>query len=96
MCPNWGCRPAELKKFKVVVADECHYLKSIDTKRTKALVPAIKNAKHKLLLSGTPAVREEGGKRGGGGGRDRERERELASPTLPTTATSPTLPTTAT
>ena len=45
-----------LGAFRVVVADECHYLKSPDAKRTKALVPLIQKAKRAILLSGTPAL----------------------------------------
>ncbi|KAJ3046750.1 Swi SNF matrix associated, actin dependent regulator of chromatin, partial [Rhizophlyctis rosea] len=44
------------RKFKIVVADESHYLKSRDAKRTKTILPMLKNAKQALLLSGTPAL----------------------------------------
>lgn len=47
---------SSLKDFKVVIADESHYLKSPTTKRTLAVAPAIKNASCALLLSGTPAL----------------------------------------
>ncbi|KMV65976.1 Snf2/Rad54-like helicase [Encephalitozoon cuniculi EcunIII-L] len=40
----------------VVIADECHYLKSLQTKRTKAIVPLLQKVSRALLLSGTPAV----------------------------------------
>ncbi|ADM11682.1 Snf2/Rad54-like helicase [Encephalitozoon intestinalis ATCC 50506] len=43
-------------KAGVVIADECHYLKSMNTKRTKAIVPLLQRASRALLLSGTPAV----------------------------------------
>lgn len=41
--------------FKVVIADEAHYLKNPDAKRTETLVPIIKNCKRCILLTGTPA-----------------------------------------
>ncbi|AFN83169.1 Snf2/Rad54-like helicase [Encephalitozoon romaleae SJ-2008] len=40
----------------VVIADECHYLKSLQTKRTKAIVPLLQRVPRAVLLSGTPAV----------------------------------------
>ncbi|ORX43772.1 hypothetical protein BCR36DRAFT_303036 [Piromyces finnis] len=43
-------------KFNVVVADESHYLKNKDAKRTKIICPIIKNSKYALLLTGTPAL----------------------------------------
>ncbi|KAJ3185227.1 hypothetical protein HDU85_001277 [Gaertneriomyces sp. JEL0708] len=43
-------------RYKIVVADESHYLKSKDAKRTKSLLPLIKDSKRALLLSGTPAL----------------------------------------
>lgn len=42
--------------IKVIIADECHYLKGLNTKRTKLIVPLLQNASRVLLLSGTPAV----------------------------------------
>lgn len=42
--------------FKVCIADEAHYLKSIDSQRSKALVPLLQNAKRVILLSGTPVL----------------------------------------
>ncbi|KAK7264802.1 hypothetical protein RJT34_32413 [Clitoria ternatea] len=42
--------------FKVVIADESHYLKNAQAKRTTASLPVIKKAKYALLLSGTPAL----------------------------------------
>ncbi|KAJ3042490.1 SWI/SNF- matrix-associated actin-dependent regulator of chromatin sub A-like protein 1 [Rhizophlyctis rosea] len=38
-------------KFKIVVADESHYLKSRDAKRTKMVLPLLKHATRALLLS---------------------------------------------
>jgi SWI/SNF-related matrix-associated actin-dependent regulator 1 of chromatin subfamily A len=42
--------------FKVVIADESHYLKNGQAKRTMAIVPAVRQAKHAILLTGTPAL----------------------------------------
>eukprot|EP00051_Salpingoeca_urceolata_P006971 m.92145 g.92145 ORF g.92145 m.92145 type:complete len:714 (+) comp15062_c1_seq1:336-2477(+) len=42
--------------FKIIIADESHYLKSADAKRTKLLVPLLKTAQRALLLTGTPAL----------------------------------------
>ena len=60
-CPHIATIPppqASLVKrnFKVVIADECHYLKNPRAARTKALVPIIKNAIVAILISGTPAL----------------------------------------
>ena len=46
----------EQARFRIVVADESHYVKDGKAKRTKALVPILKRAKRCLLLSGTPAL----------------------------------------
>ncbi|KAJ3272237.1 hypothetical protein HK104_004523, partial [Borealophlyctis nickersoniae] len=46
----------EKAKFQIVVADESHYLKSRDAKRTKAITPLLKQSKRVLLLTGTPAL----------------------------------------
>ena len=43
-------------KYKVVICDESHYLKSLTAKRTKALLPILKQTAHCILLSGTPAL----------------------------------------
>lgn len=42
--------------FKVVIADESHFLKNAQAKRTAATLPIIKKAQYALLLSGTPAL----------------------------------------
>lgn len=42
--------------FSTIIADECHYAKSSDTLRHKALAQLTPAAKHVLLLSGTPLV----------------------------------------
>lgn len=44
------------KQYKVFIADEAHYLKSYNTKRTKALMPILMNSKRVILLSGTPII----------------------------------------
>ncbi|GMN55058.1 hypothetical protein TIFTF001_024180 [Ficus carica] len=43
-------------EFKVVIADESHYLKNAQAKRTTSSLPVIKKAQYALLLSGTPAL----------------------------------------
>lgn len=42
--------------FKVVIADESHFLKNAQAKRTTASLPVLKNAQYAILLSGTPAL----------------------------------------
>ena len=44
------------KKFNFIIADEAHYLKSPDAKRTKCLIPIIQKSKRVLLLTGTPIL----------------------------------------
>ena len=46
----------EARAFRIVIADECHALRNIETKRSKTLVPIISKAERTLLLSGTPAL----------------------------------------
>ncbi|BFU23002.1 helicase, putative [Entamoeba histolytica HM-1:IMSS-B] len=41
------------KQFKIVIADECHYLKNSQSKRCRELLPVLVNAEHTILLSGT-------------------------------------------
>lgn len=48
--------PITMQKFQVIVADESHFLKSNNTKRTKAVRPLILRAKRAVLLTGTPAL----------------------------------------
>ena len=43
-------------KFRTVICDEVHYLKSAKAKRTKACIPVIKTCRRAILLSGTPAL----------------------------------------
>lgn len=43
------------ENVKVVIADEAHYLKGQDSKRSLALVPFLSSRKRVILLTGTPA-----------------------------------------
>ncbi|XP_031737884.1 SWI/SNF-related matrix-associated actin-dependent regulator of chromatin subfamily A-like protein 1 isoform X2 [Cucumis sativus] len=43
-------------EFKVVIADESHFMKNAQAKRTVACVPVIQKAQYAILLSGTPAL----------------------------------------
>ncbi|XP_071940173.1 uncharacterized protein [Coffea arabica] len=43
-------------EFKVVIADESHFLKNGQAKRTNATVPILQKAQYVMLLSGTPAL----------------------------------------
>ncbi|CAM8921437.1 unnamed protein product [Rhodiola kirilowii] len=43
-------------EFKVVIADESHFLKNAQAKRTSAALPVIQRASYAILLSGTPAL----------------------------------------
>ncbi|MCO5567655.1 hypothetical protein L7F22_021349 [Adiantum nelumboides] len=42
--------------FKVIIADESHYMKNAQAKRTVACVPLLQTARYALLLTGTPAL----------------------------------------
>ena len=44
-----------LDVFKVAIADEAHYLKNTDNKRSSVLVPYLSKRKRIILLTGTPA-----------------------------------------
>lgn len=50
------CEYLNEQKYKVVIVDECHYLKSDQTKRTKSILPIIQKANRLVMLSGTPAL----------------------------------------
>lgn len=50
------CEEIESRKFKVCVADESHYLKSRDSKRSKVLIPILTKSKRVILISGTPML----------------------------------------
>lgn len=45
-----------LYKPKIIIADECHYFKSNEAKRTKAMKLLAKDVPHFIALSGTPIV----------------------------------------
>lgn len=45
-----------LKGFKVVIADEAHYLKARDSQRSQKLLPIMEQSKRCILLSGTPVL----------------------------------------
>lgn len=45
----------EKLKINLAIADEAHYLKNIDAKRTISISPFLKKLKHILILTGTPA-----------------------------------------
>lgn len=42
--------------FKVIICDECHYIKSNTSKRTKVLLPVLQKASRLIMISGTPAT----------------------------------------
>lgn len=42
--------------YGVIIVDECHYIKSATSKRTKNILPILQNAGRLILMSGTPAV----------------------------------------
>eukprot|EP00960_Hanusia_phi_P032149 749710-Hanusia_phi.AAC.2 len=42
--------------FKVMIADESHYLKNPNAKRSKTILPYIRSARRAILLTGTPAL----------------------------------------
>ena len=42
--------------FQVVIVDESHYIRNVKTASAKIVVPLIKNANRRILLSGTPAL----------------------------------------
>lgn len=48
--------PLMASTFKVVIADESHFLKNAQAKRTGASLPLLQKAQYVILLSGTPAL----------------------------------------
>lgn len=42
-------------KFKVIICDECHSLKSMASKRTRLILPILQMASRLIMISGTPA-----------------------------------------
>jgi len=53
--PQFQCC-ASGSKFRVVICDEAHFLKSTTSQRTVAILPLIKRARRAILITGTPAV----------------------------------------
>jgi len=45
-----------LQKYSVIICDECHYLKSMTSKRTKLILPALQKSSRLVMISGTPAT----------------------------------------
>ena len=45
-----------MKSFKACIADEAHYLKSKDAKRSKVLLPILQAARRCIMISGTPML----------------------------------------
>ncbi|URD89808.1 SNF2 family N-terminal domain containing protein [Musa troglodytarum] len=43
-------------EFKIVIADESHFMKNAQAKRTNACLPVLQKAQYAILLSGTPAL----------------------------------------
>lgn len=43
-------------KYKIIICDECHFLKSTSSKRSNKLVPLLQSASRLILISGTPAL----------------------------------------
>ncbi|KAK1318625.1 CHD3-type chromatin-remodeling factor PICKLE [Acorus calamus] len=43
-------------EFKIVIADESHFLKNAQAKRTSASLPILQKAQYVILLTGTPAL----------------------------------------
>lgn len=43
-------------KYKVIVCDECHNIKSMQAQRTQAIMPFLQRAERTILMSGTPAT----------------------------------------
>ena len=46
----------EKRNFKACIADEAHYLKNRESKRSKNLIPILTKAKRVILISGTPML----------------------------------------
>ena len=49
-----GSMNGSMNAWKLVVADESHYIKHLNSQRTQAALPYIMQCDHALLLSGTP------------------------------------------
>ena len=46
----------EKMNFNACIADEVHYLKSRDSKRSNVLIPILTKSKRCILISGTPML----------------------------------------
>lgn len=46
----------ESRKYRVIIADEIHFLKSANTKRCKTLLPILQKSDRLVMISGTPAL----------------------------------------
>jgi SWI/SNF-related matrix-associated actin-dependent regulator 1 of chromatin subfamily A len=44
------------RRFMVIICDEAHSLKTLDSERGKAIIPLVQRAKRSILLTGTPAL----------------------------------------
>ncbi|KAI7852156.1 P-loop containing nucleoside triphosphate hydrolase protein [Circinella umbellata] len=42
--------------FKIIIADESHFIKNQSAKRTRVLIPVLQKAKRAILLTGTPVL----------------------------------------
>ena len=43
-------------KFKIIIADESHYLKNPKSKRSKAIIPLLQRTRRAICLTGTPIL----------------------------------------
>ena len=50
------CHLIKEKKFQMIICDEAHYIKNHKAKRSKEALPLLQQAKHVVLLTGTPAL----------------------------------------
>jgi SWI/SNF-related matrix-associated actin-dependent regulator 1 of chromatin subfamily A len=46
----------QIRNIQTVIADEAHYLKNHNAKRTESLMPFLTTRKRVFLLTGTPAL----------------------------------------
>lgn len=44
------------QRYSVIICDECHYLKSMTSKRTRLLLPVLQRSPRLVMISGTPAT----------------------------------------
>ncbi|CAM8921435.1 unnamed protein product [Rhodiola kirilowii] len=54
--PGWLQKVLMASEFKIVIADESHFLTNAQAERTSAALPVIQKARYAILLSGTPAL----------------------------------------